>query len=191
MLEVPFSETVDLFLNIDTSDFRRVRCPSVSQLADVEVPDLRVPAPLITKSSTLATRLTHQDANLLNDSPMMSHFASSLRMRFSAKVFSVGMSYCNEAQPEARHLESIGGGETDFIGKSVDGLGRRAGDLAIRMLYNFRASRSTTLFRSKRCKLDHVRVEVHQKSLEPAILSGEIWINDQLPLTSRTQCLGF
>ena len=45
MLEVPFNKTVDLFLDIGASRFRRVRYPNVSELINVKVPDLGVPVP--------------------------------------------------------------------------------------------------------------------------------------------------
>ena len=62
---------------------------------------------------------------------------------------------------------------TNFVGKSVDGLGGWSRDFLIGGVNNFCASCSTTLFRPKRCKIYRVRVEVHQKRLESGTLLVE------------------
>ena len=61
--------------------------------------------PLVNKQSALAMCFAYRDVNLLNDSSTMSHLLSSLRMRFNARVFNVGTSYCDEVLSDARYTE--------------------------------------------------------------------------------------
>ena len=44
---------------------------------------------------------------MLNDSSTMSHFGSSPRIRFRARVFNVGTSYCGEALSDAWCIEYV------------------------------------------------------------------------------------
>jgi len=88
---------------------------------------------------------------------------------------------------------------TNFVRESVYGLWGRSGDLVIRGCDDFSASQSAVLFGPKRRELDHIRVEIHQKGLEPAIMSKEnaeesanlhprherhVWDFDNLPLVN-------
>ena len=50
----------------------------------------------ISEHSARKTHPTHLDANLLNDSSTISHFPSSPRMRFRARVFNAETSYCGK-----------------------------------------------------------------------------------------------
>ena len=79
---------------------------------------------------------------------------------------------------------------TGLIRESVYGLWRWSGDLAFRGAADFCSSGSAILLRSKWRKLYPVGVEVHQKSLEPATVSGGRWRSCQVPLTSQTPCPG-
>ena len=94
MLKVPFDKTVNLFPHISTNRFRsRIFHPGGRKLFGVEFSGFVVPTPLVSIRSTSMTFPAHWDANLLNDSSTMSHFANPLRMQLSARVFNAGTSY--------------------------------------------------------------------------------------------------
>jgi len=75
---------------------------------------------------------------------------------------------------------------TNFVREPVNGLWGRSGDLIIRGRDDFCASRPAVLFRPKRCEVYHIRVEIHQKCLEPAIMSKNAEEIDNLH--SRHEC---
>ena len=81
MIEVPFNETVNLFLELGSNFFRcRIFHPSGRELFGVQISDFVVSTTLINTWSFSMMRLAHWYANLLKDSSTMSHFANSLRM---------------------------------------------------------------------------------------------------------------
>ena len=56
---------------------------------------------------------------------------------------------------------------TDFVCESVYGFWGRSRDFVVRGYDDLCASRSAIFFRPKRRELYHIRVEIHNKSLEP------------------------
>jgi hypothetical protein len=86
---------------------RRIPHPAERQLFDVQVPDLAVSTPLVSKESISMASSTHWDANLLNDSSTMSHCANPQRMQFSARLFNAGTSYCNSGLSGVECARSI------------------------------------------------------------------------------------
>jgi len=80
---------------------------------------------------------------------------------------------------------------TDLVRESVNRLWRWPGDLVFRDRDNSCATRSAILLRPERRKLYHIRVEIHQKSLEPMTVSTRCRRGSYLALTSRAPCPGF
>ena len=115
--------------------------------------------------------LAHRDANILNASSTMSHFSSSLRIWPRARAFNAGTSYCGEVCQMAYILTVIRRPGTDLVRKSVNGLWGWSGDAVPRGCDDFCATRSAIPFGSGWCEFYHIRVEIHQKSLEPIIVS--------------------
>ena len=60
---------------------------------------------------------------------------------------------------------------TDLVRESVNGLWGWSGDLIFRGRDDLGATRSAILLGPERCELYHIRVEIHQKSLEPVTVS--------------------
>lgn len=64
----------------------------------------------------------------------------------------------------------------DLVGKSVDRFWGRPGDVVVGGRDDLCAPGPAVLGGPKRCKLHHVRVEIHQESLEPvATISTGRW----------------
>ena len=80
---------------------------------------------LINRYSTWARGLAYWDANLQNDSSTMSHFGSSPRIQFRARVFNAGTSCCSGGLSDARRVKQNTVEDTDLIRESVYGFWRR------------------------------------------------------------------
>jgi len=147
--------------------------------------------PTVNTPPTIVECPAHWEANRLNDSSAISHFPSSLRMWFRARVFRVGTSYCCESSSDTGAPSGLRSPGTDFVRESVDGLWGRSGDLIVGGCDNLRASRSAILVGPKWCKLYRIRVKIHQKRLEPGMTSTKYRRNFWFALTSRVPCRGF
>ena len=80
---------------------------------------------------------------------------------------------------------------TDLVCESVDGLWRWPRDRVPRCQDDFCTTRSAIFLRPERRECYHIRVEIHQKSLEPMTVSTRCRRGPWLALTSRAPCPGF
>ena len=115
----------------------------------------------------------------------MSQLVSRPRMWLNARFFNAGTSYCSNSLSDGEFPRSIPSKNPNLICKSVNRLRGWPRNLIIRGGHNFCAPRSAVLLRSKRCELYHTRIKVHQKGLEPAIVSTKGLSKSSDTLTSR------